>query len=57
MVNDIYEQLIFVSKNIHKLEYLNNRIKGQVVFPKYQINKSLNCRIEKSMVGKDNERR
>lgn len=45
MVNDIYEQLIFISKNISKLEYLNNKIKVGIKFPRYEINKKLNMSI------------
>lgn len=52
MVNDIYEQLIYISKNISKFEYLNNKIKANLKFPRYELNKNLNANIEKSMVGK-----
>lgn len=45
MVNDIYEQLIYISKNISKLEFLNNKIKSGLVFPRYELNKNLNTNI------------
>lgn len=54
MVNDIYEQLIYVSKNISKFEFLNNKIKGNIKFPRYELKKDLNANIEKSMINKDN---
>lgn len=45
MVNDIYEQLIYISKNISKFEFLNNKIKGNIKFPRYEMNKKLNITI------------
>lgn len=49
-MNDVYEQLIFVNKNISKLEYLNKKINGNIKFGKYEFNKKLNLQIEKSMI-------
>lgn len=49
-MNDVYEQLIFVNKNISKLEYLNKKINGNIKFRKYEFNKKLNLQIEKSMI-------
>lgn len=45
MVNDVYEQLIYVSKNVGKLEFLNGKIQGNIQFARYEINKNLNSKI------------
>lgn len=41
-INDIYEQLIYVSKNVMKLESLASKIKCKFNFPRYNINKQVN---------------
>ena len=42
MVNSIYEQVVYISKQIQKLEALNRLIKGDIKFPKYTLDKDLN---------------
>lgn len=56
-VNEVYEQFIFLNKNIWKWELFTKKANFNFVFPKFKINKALNSKIENSMLGKEKERK
>ncbi len=45
-INLIYEKLIFINKNINKLEKFSRLLKLNFDFPKYQIDPALNRLVE-----------
>ena len=44
-INMIYEKLIFIMRNIDKLEAMSNRAGLKIVFPKFMIDKELNRKV------------
>ncbi len=44
-MNKVYEQLIYICKNMEKLEWIRKKIEINLIFPIYKIDKELNKNI------------
>jgi hypothetical protein len=55
-INEIYETLIFVSKNINKIAVLIKKAGLSMNLPLYQLNKDLNLKIEMEMNARKDQK-
>ena len=55
-INEIYETLIFVGRNIHKISVLIKKAGLSINLPVYQMNKDLNMKIEMEMNARRDEK-
>lgn len=55
-MNKVYEQLIYICKNMEKLEWIRKKVNLDLNFPIYKIDKELNKNIEKKMKERHEEK-
>ena len=48
-MHKIYEQLIFISKNVEKFEWIRKKVGIDVEFSRYKVDKEMNKAIERKM--------